>query len=108
MIIYVNSFGRPDIGLRGLFSSPIDTIPSSIDLIGLKNKLAPPIVDLKIAKSLDTHYAWIQHIVLAVAVVVTGVSYLRQGIGGVVPVLMVAVAPVLGVIYTWYFGFKKW
>ena len=47
-------------------------------------------------------------IVLAVAVVVTGVSYLRQGIGGVVPVLMVAVAPVLGVIYTWYFGFKKW
>jgi hypothetical protein len=68
LIIYVNSFGRPDIGLRGLFSSPIDTIPSSIDLIGLKNKLAPPIVDLKIAKRLDTHYAWIQHIVLAVAV----------------------------------------
>jgi hypothetical protein len=47
-------------------------------------------------------------IVLTIAVVVTGVSYLRQGVGGVVPVLMVVVAPVLGVVYAWYFGFKKW
>lgn len=45
---------------------------------------------------------------VAVAVVVTGVSYIGQGIGGVVPFLMVTVAPVLGVVYAWYFGFKKW
>jgi len=47
-------------------------------------------------------------VILAVAVVLTGVAYIRQGTGGVVPFLMVAVAPVLGVVYAWYFGFKKW
>jgi len=47
-------------------------------------------------------------VILAVVVVLTGVAYIRQGTGGVVPFLMVAVAPVLGVVYAWYFGFKKW
>lgn len=47
-------------------------------------------------------------IVIAVAVVITAVSYITAGTGGVVPFLMVAVAPVLAVVYVWYFGFKRW
>lgn len=46
-------------------------------------------------------------VILGVAVMVTGVSYLRAGTGGIVPVLMVLVAPVLTVVYVYYFGFRR-
>jgi len=36
------------------------------------------------------------------AVVVTGFNYINQGVGGVVPFLMVVVAPMLAVYYIWY------
>lgn len=49
-------------------------------------------------------------IVIAVvmgAVVVTGVNYVNQGLGGVVPFLMIAVAPMLAVYYVWYLLIRK-
>lgn len=36
------------------------------------------------------------------AVVVTGFNYINQGVGGVVPFLMIAVAPILAGYYVWY------
>ena len=36
------------------------------------------------------------------AVVVTGFNYVNQGLGGVVPFLMIAVAPLLAAYYVWY------
>ena len=45
--------------------------------------------------------------VLGVAVVVTALAYIRAGVGGVVPFLMITVGPVLAVVYVYYFGFRK-
>ncbi len=45
--------------------------------------------------------------VLGVAVVITALAYIRAGVGGVVPFLMITVGPVLTVVYVYYFGFRK-
>lgn len=45
--------------------------------------------------------------VLGVVVVVTALAYIRAGVGGVVPFLMITVGPVLTVVYVYYFGFRK-
>ena len=45
--------------------------------------------------------------VLGIAVVVTAVAYIREGVGGIVPFLMITVGPVLAVVYVYYFGFRK-
>lgn len=46
-------------------------------------------------------------VILGIAVVVTALAYIRAGVGGVVPFLMITVGPVLAVIYVYYFGFRK-
>ena len=46
-------------------------------------------------------------VVLGIAVVVTALAYIRAGVGGVVPFLMITVGPVLAVIYVYYFGFRR-
>ena len=38
---------------------------------------------------------------------VTTVAYIREGVGGIVPILMITVGPVLAVAYVYYFGFRK-
>ena len=45
--------------------------------------------------------------VLGVAVVLTALAYIRAGVGGVVPFLMITVGPVLAVVYVYYFGFRR-
>ena len=45
--------------------------------------------------------------VLGVAVVITALAYIRAGVGGIVPFLMITVGPVLAVVYVYYFGFRK-
>lgn len=47
-------------------------------------------------------------IVIGVALMVTAVAYIANGTGGVVPFLMLAVAPVLTIVYLYSFLFKKW
>lgn len=47
-------------------------------------------------------------VVLAIAIVITGVTYISAGVGSIVPYLMIAVAPVLAVTYVYVFAFKKW
>ena len=47
-------------------------------------------------------------IVIGVALMVTAVAYIANGTGGVVPFLMLVVAPVLTVVYVYAFLFKKW
>lgn len=46
-------------------------------------------------------------VVLGIAVVITALAYIRAGVGGVVPFLMITVGPVLAVVYVYYFGFRK-
>jgi drug/metabolite transporter (DMT)-like permease len=46
-------------------------------------------------------------VVIGIAVVLTGLAYIRSGTGGVVPYLMVSVGPILMVVYVYYFGFRK-
>ena len=46
-------------------------------------------------------------VVIGIAVVVTALSYIRDGTGGVVPFLMITVGPILAVVYVYYFGFRK-
>jgi len=46
-------------------------------------------------------------VVIGIAVVITGLSYISAGTGGVVPFLMITVGPVLAVVYVYYFGFRK-
>ena len=46
-------------------------------------------------------------VVLMVAVIATGFGFISGGEGGVVPFLMILVAPVLGVFYIWYFNFSE-
>lgn len=45
-------------------------------------------------------------VVVGIALVVTAVAYIRSGVGGVVPYLMITVGPVLAVVYVYYFGFR--
>ncbi len=47
-------------------------------------------------------------VVIGVALIIAAVAYISSGTGGVVPFLMIAVAPVLTVIYVYSFLFKKW
>ena len=47
-------------------------------------------------------------VALGIALVVTAIAYIARGTGGVVPFLMLAVAPVLTVVYVYVFVFKKW
>ena len=46
-------------------------------------------------------------VIIGIAVVVTALAYIRAGIGGVVPFLMITVGPILAVVYVYYFGFRK-
>lgn len=46
-------------------------------------------------------------VVIAVAVVISALAYISSGTGGVVPYLMLVGGPVLGGIYAWYFGFRR-
>ncbi len=46
-------------------------------------------------------------IILMVAVVSAGFSFISGGEGGIVPFLMILAAPVLGVFYIWYFNFSE-
>lgn len=46
-------------------------------------------------------------VVIGIAVVLTALAYIRQGMGGVVPFLMITVGPVLAAVYFYYFGFRK-
>lgn len=48
-------------------------------------------------------------VVLAVlvGVVIAALNYINEARGGVVPVLMLAVAPVLAIYYVWYFNFSR-
>ncbi len=46
-------------------------------------------------------------VVLMVAVIATGFGFISGGEGGVVPFLMILVAPVLGIFYIWYFNFSE-
>jgi CHASE2 domain-containing sensor protein len=46
-------------------------------------------------------------VIIGIAVVVTGLSYISAGTGGVVPFLMITVGPVLAIVYVYYFGFRK-
>jgi hypothetical protein len=75
------------------------------------------------AKSLKTHplhnpNPWStrkpQSIILTITVVVilagviaAALDYISAARGGVVPVLMLAVAPILAIYYIWYFNFNK-
>jgi len=47
-------------------------------------------------------------VIIAIAVIITGVGYATNGVGGIVPYLMIIVAPVLAVTYVYVFAFKKW
>ena len=46
-------------------------------------------------------------VVTMIAVFVTGLGYIGQGIGGVVPYLMMAVAPLLAGYYVWYLLIRR-
>lgn len=47
-------------------------------------------------------------IVICVALIATAVAYISAGTGGIVPFLMIAVAPILTAVYVYSFIFKKW
>lgn len=47
-------------------------------------------------------------IVICVALVITAIAYISAGTGGIVPFLMIVVAPVLTVVYLYSFLIKKW
>lgn len=47
-------------------------------------------------------------VVVGVALVITAIVYISNATGGIVPFLMLAVAPVLTVVYVYVFLFKKW
>lgn len=46
-------------------------------------------------------------IALAIALVLQGFAYIRDGLGGLVPYLMVIVAPLLAAYYVWFFTIRK-
>ena len=45
-------------------------------------------------------------IVLAVALVLQAFSYIGQGIGGVIPYVLVLAGPAVAIFYIWYFNFR--
>ena len=45
-------------------------------------------------------------IVLAVALVMQAFSYISQGIGGVIPYVLVLAGPAVALFYIWYFNFR--
>lgn len=45
-------------------------------------------------------------IVLAVALVMQAFSYIGQGIGGVIPYVLVLAGPAVAIFYIWYFNFR--
>jgi hypothetical protein len=47
-------------------------------------------------------------VVICVALISAAVAYISSGTGGIVPFLMIALAPVLTVVYVYSFLFKKW
>lgn len=42
-------------------------------------------------------------VVLAAALVTTGLGYISSGVGGVVPYLIVVAGPLVAIFYIWYF-----
>lgn len=47
-------------------------------------------------------------VILMIVVVTTGIIFIAGGQGGIVPLLMVLVAPALGAFYIWYFNFSEY
>lgn len=45
-------------------------------------------------------------IVLAVALVMQAFSYIGEGIGGVIPYVLVLAGPAVALFYIWYFNFR--
>lgn len=45
-------------------------------------------------------------IVLAIALVMQAFSYIGQGIGGVIPYVLVLAGPAVAIFYIWYFNFR--
>lgn len=46
-------------------------------------------------------------IALAIALVMQSMAFIRKGVGGLVPYLMVLGGPSLAAFYTWYFTIRK-
>jgi hypothetical protein len=46
-------------------------------------------------------------IALAVALVMQAFSYIGQGIGGVIPYVLVLAGPAVAIFYIWYFNFRN-
>ena len=46
-------------------------------------------------------------IAVAIALVWQGLGYISQGIGGLVPYLIIVGGPVMAAYYTWYFNFYR-
>ena len=46
-------------------------------------------------------------IALAVALVIQGFAYIRDGVGGLVPYLIVIAGPLLAAYYVWFFTIRK-
>ncbi len=46
-------------------------------------------------------------IVLAVALVMQAFAYIGQGIGGVIPYVLVLAGPAVAIFYIWYFNFRN-
>lgn len=44
---------------------------------------------------------------LAIALVIQGLNFIEDGVGGLVPYLIVLGGPVLAGYYTWYFTIRK-
>ena len=47
-------------------------------------------------------------LVVTVAFVLQGISYITDGVGALVPYLMVIGGPILGIFYIWYFIILLW
>ena len=46
-------------------------------------------------------------VALVVALEITAVGYIQQGVGAIVPFFLLLVSPVLGGYYIWYWNFYK-
>jgi drug/metabolite transporter (DMT)-like permease len=46
-------------------------------------------------------------IVLAVALVMQGLAFIREGVGGLVPYLIILCGPAIAGFYIWYFTMRK-
>ncbi|MFY9331817.1 MAG: hypothetical protein WAO41_09105 [Candidatus Nanopelagicales bacterium] len=47
-------------------------------------------------------------IVVGLAIAIAAVRYIGDGVGGIVPFLMLLGGPALAVVYVYVFAFKKW